>query len=296
MILHNLLQLLQTDEAQKHFKRENQDVPRTSARKTKDKNKNKRRRARLALEVLKQQGITSNLGTEVSLREPPISESMEDEAESRLKPFLCGINSVTRQMEGSIRSKLDEKAAEELEQDAASTSSIKHNPTIIFVCEADVDPQTLISHFPLLCATYNAVMQQECFLIKLPTDAEIKISEAISLRRCSVLSIDATLLSEESGAGNCLKDLISKFKGTCVKPMKLDWLDNAIESLRGNEVPAIKLKEPRIKHMKSSAILDMNAVKAQKKQARAARKAHRKTKYSLSTQHKGIKRNTHYKK
>lgn len=268
VVLHSLLHLLQTEEAQKHFRRINLDVPRTSARKTKEKNR--RRKARLAVELLQQQGIMSSLAAEKSLRLPPATDSPDQKIESHEKPFLCGINSVTRQMESLIRGELDSNPTPEDDAPSPSTPSIKHKPTIIFVCQADVDPPTLISHFPLLCATYNAVMKDKTYLIKLPADAESKVSEATSLRRCSVLSVDATLLSQESDAGHSLRELLAKMRDSHIDIMRMDWLESTIAAMRGQEAPPFKLMEPRIKHMKSSALLNMNTAKAEKKAARKA--------------------------
>jgi ribonuclease P/MRP protein subunit POP3 len=270
VLFHNLLDLLQAEDAQKHFKRDNLVMPRISALKTKEKNR--RRKARLAVEVLKQQGVMSSLATENSLLVSHATNSRKEKVESQEKPFLCGLNSVTRQMESLIRSELskDTTAVVEKDNEPTSYSLIKHRPTIIFVCQADVDPPTLVSHFPLLCATYNAVMNEDVYLIKLPADSESKLSEAASLRRCSVLSVDANTLSQESDAGTSLRQILAKLKDSAVETMRLNWLDNSIAAMRGQDAPPIKLMEPRVKHMRSSALLDMNAVKAEKKAARKA--------------------------
>lgn len=268
VILHSLLYILQGTDAQRYFSRDKLTTPQGSSRKTKEKNK--RRKARLAVKILEQQGILSNVRKEMSIREPP-STAAKGEDVAKERPFLCGLNSVTRQMEKLIRDEL---------QSISISKSTLHSPTIIFVCQSDVDPPSLVSHFPLLCSTYNAVCKQNCYLIKLPLDSEKQISEATSLRRCSVFSIDLAQFEEGSESQKGFKELLGKLKEAKVEAIRMEWLDSAIASLQqrqkvGQHAP-LHLLEPQIKHLKSSAPLDMNLVKATTRAKRATKRAARK--------------------
>lgn len=255
VILHSLLEVLQRKDVQQHFTRENPTVPKQSSRKTKEKNK--RRRFKMIKEVLKQHGVVL----------PPASafasaDKSTGKKASEPTPFLCGINSITRHLETQIRTSLTRS------DEASSSSMGLHDPTYIFVCLSDIDPPALVSHFPLLVATYNAVLKKQCTLICLPEGSEKQLTEAINLRRCSCISIDPSSLDG-------LKTFSKKIRDADQTPIRLEWLEKAVESLQTNGPQEIDLVEPQIKHLRSSAPLDMNAVKIKRKEERIERKATR---------------------
>lgn len=234
-------------------------MPRSSSQKTKEKSR--RRKERLALAVLQRHGIVPRI---VAQQKSSVGRGEgAEEVAVQAKPFLCGLNSVTRQMETLIQAQVG--------QSSATTASTQHMPSLVFVCQYDIDPPTLVAHFPLLTSTLNAVCNTQIHLIRLPKGAEKELGEATNLRRCSVLSIDTSQLGEASGADRGVKALLEKIQEAGIEPTRLDWLDKAVEATPGKG-SRLHLLEPEVKHLRSSAPLDMNAHKAAKRAERTARK------------------------
>jgi ribonuclease P/MRP protein subunit POP3 len=278
VILHTLLQLLQSSSvSERYFKRENESTPKSSSKKTKEKNK--RKRTRMALATLKQHGVMLQSPPSISTAREIIPPEMKQEASE--KPFLCGLNSVTRHLESMIKEKVGHS-----KDASAGTATTRHAPSIVFVCQVDVDPATLVSHLPLLVATYNAVCDQGCYLIKLPKGSEQQLSEAIKLRRCSVTSLDWSnaQTSLDGETKEIMTSLLAKVVEANVKVMRLDWMDKAVGSIIGNPAP-ISLIDPHIKHLRSSAPLDLNAVKASKRVKRTEKKVSRKKRKAERVDH-----------
>lgn len=224
----------------------------------------------MALEVLRQHGIKVNPKNDMKDQSSPATEEP-----AQKKPFLCGLNSITRTLEALIR--------ENLSGEPSFSNTTAHVPKYIFLCEEDVDPTTLVSHLPLLISTFNAVVKTDCMLVRLPAGSEAQICEAVELRRCSVISIDDDNKTDFAAKGSqarlALDSLRDKMIAAGCKAKRLEWLDEAVEYLqRGNSDGAgggagtLPMLDPQVKHFRSSAPLDMNAVKATKKTERGERK------------------------
>lgn len=216
--------------------------------------------------LLEQHGIITNFPINHQKHHP--TEDAKEKAVPET-PFLCGLNSVTRQMESLIKTQVGNQS-EKLE-----APTTMHAPSIIFVCQFDVDPPSLVSHLPLLTATYNAISKQPSYLIRLPKGSESHLSNATHLRRCSVLSIDRKQLTLGSDAQKGVDDLLAKVQESGVEEMRLDWIDKAIQAARG-VTSQVHLIDSQIKHLRSSAPLDLNTIKTVKRTERTEKKEQRK--------------------
>lgn len=306
---YTLVDLLRIDAVQRrHFQRSNGAMPRQSARKTKDKNR--RRKARLLLGILEQHGIVPSISKARARDGGPGAEAMETEdAVTKApvsKPILCGLNCITRQLESYIQRQLPRSSAEA----RLSGADAAHAPSVIFVCTSDVDPPALTAHFPMLVAAYNATVgavsqsnesseTRRTYLVRLPQGAEETLADAVGLRRCSALSVDASRLSDAFSAdeqgddvARAVQNLMKKLAGSGVAPMQLAWLDAALASVqplestgkRNAPAPTSSFLEPRIKHVRTSAPADMNAIKGERRARRTERKARRKQAASVAAQ------------
>ncbi|UZJ54209.1 hypothetical protein CBS101457_003529 [Exobasidium rhododendri] len=266
-ILHALVNYLESSETIGYLKREDTSTQKTPARTTKERNK--KRKTKLAVAVLEQHGIYAKLPSD-DKKILGVGEKGSTDSKVQSRPIMCGLNSVTRQMETMIKCDADSHSTE------LATANTKHTPTIIFVCQNDVDPPMLVSHFPLLTSTYNAISHRNCYLIRLPKGAEHQLSQATGLRRCSVLSIDHSQLKAEGDSSGSTKELLlERIKKAGVEAMRMDWMDKAVESIR-EQGSTLHLMEPHIKHLRSSAPLDLNTLKVDKRTERIAKRLDRK--------------------
>lgn len=254
-IFHSLCDLLGQPIVQRQVaNRSEATTRRQPARKTKEKNK--RRRARLLLGILHEHGILheQELG--------PFYNTPHDASSAQTsKPILCGLNSLTRQLQDSIHDATRQKHREDAPK--------KHSPSYIFCCIDDIDPPSLVAHLPLLVAAYNAVHDTSICLVRLPVGAEGTIANKVGLRRCAILSVDADELSHSCSSStqavDALRILMENIAKGGIEPMRLGWIKEALHG----KAPYL---EPRIKHLRSSAPVDVNAIKAAKREARKQRK------------------------
>ncbi|PWN33311.1 uncharacterized protein FA14DRAFT_60890 [Meira miltonrushii] len=273
MLFHTFLALLRSDRIQKLVVRKNASLPRQSARKT--KLKNEKRKARLLLADLMQNGIAPP-STEACKAENGDTEAITPvEERPERNAIICGLNSITRMLEEEIADRTHSEI---------STDTEKHQPSMIFVCNADVSPTSLTSHLPLLVATYNAVCQRSVLLMPLPLGSQLALSDAVNLRRCGMISIDNEALKalKDDEIQSKVSDLELKFGKAEVQPIRMTWLEEAAATARSNKdhlrqkVPKMDLIAPHIKHLASSTPLDINKKKELKKAKRTERKVNRK--------------------
>ena len=69
----------------------------------------------------------------------------------------------------------------------------KSSPKVVLVCKSDINPQRLISHFPLLIASKNSNKSQSIVLIELPKSSEEQLSVALKIKRIAVIAFDVSI-------------------------------------------------------------------------------------------------------
>ncbi|MCO5585161.1 hypothetical protein L7F22_039093 [Adiantum nelumboides] len=283
MLFHTLLALLRTNGIQSLVTRKNTLLPRQSARKT--KMKNEKRKARLSLANLLQNGIAPPSIEGFKMEKAEKETHLNEEVRPRRDAIICGLNSITRILEEEVASR------SHLEVSERRTTTDKHQPSMIFVCNADVSPASLTSHLPLLVATYNAVCQTSVLLVPLPSGSQLALSDTVNLRRCGMISIDTDALKalNDDEVQSKIMDLELKFGKAEVQPIRMTWLEEAAATARSNKdqlkrpEPKMNLIAPHIKHLNSSTPLDLNKKKEIKKAKRTERKINRKMRATSKT-------------
>ncbi|KAJ7070873.1 hypothetical protein C8F01DRAFT_1108169 [Mycena amicta] len=120
----------------------------------------------------------------------PDAAMLEEETIDRppILDHLCiGINQVTKRLDTQIRS---------MRKVVSVPSEPQQSPPVplrlILVCRADIDPHILIDHFPHEIAAINSAKPTEPVkMIYLPAGAEIRLAEAVGVRRIAALGLDA---------------------------------------------------------------------------------------------------------
>ncbi|PWN50428.1 hypothetical protein IE53DRAFT_387264 [Violaceomyces palustris] len=253
-ILHCFLDLFKLEEVDARLRRGGNLSKRLSSRGQREDGKErnerrreaKRRKSSHPSEDLQQRRHPSNRYSEAVVRtdrdDGGKGEDDEDGVEDgEGRPWiLSGINSVTRAMEETIQSKLNppEGTMVEGERPGSKVKRKRVNKEegeaklgglkMVFVCSRDVDPPRLVSHFPMLTCSYNAIChppaptksrlskpsrddrgekatktpgdghaqeeeeeeeEEGLELIPLPVGSEELLGKALRLKRCSVLAL-----------------------------------------------------------------------------------------------------------
>ncbi|KDQ63202.1 hypothetical protein JAAARDRAFT_29217 [Jaapia argillacea MUCL 33604] len=188
----------------------------------------------------------------VTLAPPPI-----------LHHLIFGINEVTKRLESQVRANRQTIVFSNKETTVTELSPIR----LILVCRADVDPPMLVGHIPHLVASCNSAIrgrgssgahQDSIRLVPLPKGSEFILSEAIGLRRVSILAVDAAapgLAALEALLGS-------------VPVLSASWLTP--QSL---SAPQERTLEPtHIKQLRTSAPKDVKAAKQLRAEAKKAAK------------------------
>ncbi|EPQ60348.1 hypothetical protein GLOTRDRAFT_67890 [Gloeophyllum trabeum ATCC 11539] len=241
----------------------------------------------------------SNQGTDVT---PGDSQDMsakgqQEEVENQevaspgppavLRFLTIGVNEVTKRLEAqAIASR---QAVTSSNDGIAVTAATLPSPLrMILACSADIDPPILIGHLPGLVATCNSAARGPTLstqgtpapikLVPLPKGAEYALSEALGLRRASVVAIDA-----DAPGLSMLDDLIDQ-----VPTLAASWLTP--QSLVN---PEQSLVPTHIKQLRTSAPKDIKAAKQKRAEGKAAAKerqrrrrkelSDRKTRLSITT-------------
>lgn len=182
---------------------------------------------------------------------------------------------------------------------------------IVFVCRQDLDPPSLCAHFPMLTCVVNAVCHAKTsaktpspgagvLLIALPLGSERLISDALELRRCSVVGMSTDALADMGVRKPLLALLARIHEARGIAPLRAPWLDAAADvALRTREYMVARrdaatgssrmsatalpppqlptpLLTPRVKQIATSAPTNLNAVKLAKKHTRREKKEWRK--------------------
>ncbi|PKI84780.1 ribonuclease P [Malassezia vespertilionis] len=170
----------------------------------------------------------------------------------------AGINAVTRTLEARITSR----------------AAAGPHPRFLFVCEADMDPATLLAHIPMLVGSYNAAcapvheraspaLPLPLMLVPLPRGAALMLATALRVRRLAALLIDTALPPPLLARLEARALDIVRAQSTT--GFRIPWLEAAPH----------KLAAPRIKHLATSAPVHFAQAKAAKKASRKANKARR---------------------
>lgn len=259
-VLHNFVALVQMPAVRHQFQRLDVDTPRNSARRTVEKNE--RRRLRYLHTAMREHGIIPKVLTTAQDRDT-FKAIDNDDGKQAGDAFIRGINAVTRMLEDAISSA----------RETSHEHTIMHRPSFILVCLGDLSPPSLVGHLPLLVATYNAMCAGNIHLIRLPSGSEEILSDALALRRCSVVSCDMDSLRRrgEVSLQGAVDALAQLFEVCNIKPMKMDWLEDAGRILQSKS-RYLRLTEPHIKHLRSSKPTDMISKKVARRESRAKRK------------------------
>lgn len=145
-------------------------------------------------------------------------------------------------------------------------------PRFLLVCEGDVDAPALLAHLPLLAASYNAACaptssDTPLLLVPLAAGAELVLSTAFHVRRAA-----AVLLDDHAPGVAALEARARTALGAepYARGFRVPWL----EQCRG-QAPW-SLAAPHLKHVVTSAPVQLNEAKAAKKASRQAHRAARK--------------------
>lgn len=128
------------------------------------------------------------------------SSAMQDEAMDHSQHLSIGINEVTKVLEGVCKENRLHISAQNADDGREIPSS--DITRLVLVCQADVNPPTLIAHLPQLVASCNSLRQipspeeasTKTLLAPLPIGAEASISFALGFKRASVILIDVQVL------------------------------------------------------------------------------------------------------
>lgn len=134
------------------------------------------------------------------------ADNTEVDAPMETKPLILehlvfGINEVTKLLEDTSKS-----SRETIELDGSDTekASKRRFTGLILVCRGDVDPPILISHLPYLVAACNSsqwcsqstdVSTKKIWLVPLSKGAEFPLSQAMGLRRVSVMAVNVRIFA-----------------------------------------------------------------------------------------------------
>lgn len=172
-----------------------------------------------------------------------------------------GLNVVTRLLESRIDAARRGSAAQ---PDAP--------PRFLLVCEGDVDAPALLAHLPLLAASYNAVCAPAAsdtplLLVPLAAGSELVLSTAFHVRRAAAVLLDARTPGVAALEARARTALGAEHSA---RGFRVPWL----EQCRGQAPWA--LAAPHLKHVVTSAPVQLNEAKAAKKASRQAHRAARK--------------------
>ena len=113
-----------------------------------------------------------------------------------LHDITIGINAVTKELERlcqAPRMTISGPSRDINESKSGPSSRIR----AVIICKADIDPPTLISHFPYLVAACNNVLRvsgKTIKLVTLPKGSEFTLSQAVGLPRVAVLALNVSLV------------------------------------------------------------------------------------------------------
>ncbi|KAF0545626.1 hypothetical protein F8M41_002133 [Gigaspora margarita] len=149
---------------------------------------------------------------------------------STLSCIVIGINDVTRRLEQTINSEtkpnLKRKYTQELFDTFISTNPkdqlpysspiVKQPLRMIFVCKADISPQNLCAHLPIM-----SFMAKDVLLVPLPPGAEELIGNKLRIKRVSCIGVKMKT-PEFDEIYQLVKDKVSPINAPWLTPIKLE--------------------------------------------------------------------------
>ncbi|PWY99612.1 hypothetical protein BCV70DRAFT_148508, partial [Testicularia cyperi] len=208
--------------------------------------------------------------------------------------LVAGINGVTRRLELEIRDRLASLPPPHHSTDQrheCNESLLLNNATrkpgstrIVFVCRHDLQPASLIAHFPMLVSACNAVLQGGkgegegegekdtlVYLFPLPLGAEAKLASMLGLAKCSVVAITSAFPPRQ------LARLVAAVHRETARRCQLlpPWLAASLRSALSYSQSELGIQlemEPTtVKFVRSTQPVDLNACRLAKKSRRTLR-------------------------
>lgn len=280
-ILHTLLALLASDEVKGILQREGKDAAKDEVAEGEAKQAASESAARRERrKKLKERLAAKKSATGKSATAKPIEPEFTS-ASASISPLIIGLNSITRHLEGLIRTSLQGGSS-------PTPAAAASGQLLLFICKGDLDPASLALHIPLLVCAYNATCSPTSApgrsaalsLIALPANSELAISTSLAVRRCSSLLLDSSHTTLEKHAYT--HALRARLEEACLAPLRAPWLEAASASALSSTAPwALPQPRPahtapRITHLRTSAPADMFTAKGAKKARRGERSTVRK--------------------
>lgn len=191
-------------------------------------------------------------------------------------PKIVGINACTRALERDIRETL---AGNNANNDATTTlSASRQMAQIMLICRHDVNPPTLIQHFPAMVAAARATQKAArphslLHLVVLPTGSEPLLASVLGVGHCSV----ATLCLQRNYAVDQVASL----------QRESSWLDEGVSLFKHatqDQISDAIQSTPSIKLLRSTVPNNLTALNQQRKRSRKeARRKKRENKRARST-------------
>lgn len=264
----------------------------------------KRRRSRKRGEIAEEkgkglhpiQGIAE--GVDMPVDHPEVSsqvgeamELIQDDSTANsvpeiLKHVKFGVNEVARLLESQI-SRIRQHLLDKRPMEDNGIPSL----LVIFACRWDTNPPIILAHIPHLVAaantlasTYHANFEEahsipEVKLVNLPKGSENPLAEAVGVRRISVIALSVCRFPPPHH-----NSLSNSFQSSAVLGTKLDGLLKMVPRIatpwlipttsRTALVPRLELMH--VKHLKTTAPIDIRAAKRERLEARKAAKQRRK--------------------
>ena len=173
---------------------------------------------------------------------------------------IIGINACTRALEQDIRETLAGAYTNDISTSAGPAS--RQTASILLICRHDVDPPTLIQHFPAMVAAARAAQKAACshpllHLVILPTGSESFLASILGVRSCAV----ATLKSQR----NSVMDQFASIQ------RESSWLDEGVGLIKSSAQSCYSdaiVAAPSIKLLRSSVPNNLTALNQQRQRAR----------------------------
>ncbi|KAI0080329.1 hypothetical protein K474DRAFT_1658047 [Panus rudis PR-1116 ss-1] len=177
-----------------------------------------------------------------------------------LSHLIVGVNAVTKRLEAMAK---NTKHLTSATGASASEPTVRHGSLLVLSCRDDLNPPILQQHIPDLVSACNNVRRGDqsgetpavAWLVALPKGSEETLSEAVGLRRTSVIAIDSTAPRFAE-----LQALL-----TDVPLLHAPWQD-ASKGFRS-------LEPTHIKQLRTTAPKNMKEAKEKRKAAKLAAKA-----------------------
>ncbi|EIN13943.1 hypothetical protein PUNSTDRAFT_95379 [Punctularia strigosozonata HHB-11173 SS5] len=181
-----------------------------------------------------------------------------------LKHLVVGVNEVTKRLEDLAR---------QFQRTDVNLNSTRGDRTstvaVVFICREDIDPPMLVSHFPSLVASVNSALARAASsqahnvpyikLVPFHKGAEASLAAAIGLRRAAALAIETHASQIHS-----FLDILE-----AIPPLVAPWLAKQFPGCVSDRL----LEATHVKHLRTTAPIDMRAAKEARVKAKQVIKA-----------------------